>query len=71
MKARTINIDVKATKAAERLRRAANVLDGPTFGDRIEDGGVMGTIIRCHECGGSGQLHELDQVPATVEPEDA
>ena len=38
-----------------------------TFGDRVRDGGKMGTLVRCHECGGSGQLHQLDEQPLSVE----
>lgn len=42
------------------------------FGVRVEDGGEMGTIVRCHECGGSGELHRPDRMPelASPEPED-
>jgi hypothetical protein len=39
-----------------------------TFGDRVKDGGVMGTLVRCEQCGGSGQLHQPDQTPEPVEP---
>jgi len=38
-----------------------------TFGDRVRDGGEMGTLIRCYECGGSGSLHRLDEKPPSVE----
>lgn len=41
------------------------------FGERVEDGGEMGTIVRCGECGGSGELHALDVLPEPVEPTDA
>ena len=44
--------------------------DWPTFGDRVEDGGLMGTIVRCEECSGSGQLHQPDEVPEPVAPTD-
>lgn len=43
---------------------------GVDFGDRVEDGGMLGTIVRCETCGGSGQLHEPDEVPEPVAPED-
>lgn len=33
------------------------------FGERAYDGGVMGTIVRCPECGGSGKLHRPDEEP--------
>lgn len=42
-----------------------------TFGDRVRDGGVMGVIVRCEECGGSGQLHQPDEMPPYVEPDGA
>lgn len=72
MKAEPIHIPVHldAAVTAGRLRRAADALDGPTFGDRIEDGGLMGTIVRCDHCGGSGQLHQPDESPRTVAPTD-
>lgn len=38
-------------------------------GDRVRDGGEMGVIVRCHECGGSGQLHRPDEIPPVVEPD--
>lgn len=67
----TLTVKIDATKTADRLRRAANVLDGPDFGDRVEDGGLMGTIVRCEMCGGSGQLHDPDEVvPEPVAPDD-
>lgn len=70
MKAQTIQVDVDATKTADRLHRGANVLDGANLGDRLEDGGVMGTIVRCHECGRSGQLHDPDELPPVGEPQE-
>lgn len=39
-----------------------------TFGDHVIDGGQPGTIVRCHECGGTGELHRLDKQPVSVEP---
>ena len=38
------------------------------FGDRCFDGGELGTIIRCPECGGSGQLHAPDEPPPAGRP---
>ena len=66
----TMTVKIDATATAARLRRAADALDGPTFGDRIEDGGVMGTIVRCEMCGGSGQLHQPDEMPEPSTPSD-
>lgn len=37
-------------------------------GDRVEDGGLMGTLVRCPECGGSGLLHKPDHLPESAEP---
>ena len=39
------------------------------FGMRVEDGGVMGTIVRCHECGGEGELHKPDVMPEPSTPD--
>lgn len=41
------------------------------FGERVEDGGVMGTIVRCEMCGGSGELHDPDELPPVSYPEGA
>lgn len=41
---------------------------GPKPGDRVEDGGVMGTLIRCPQCSGDGLLHQPDELPPTAEP---
>lgn len=42
----------------------------PAIGDHVQDGGEWGTIVRCHECGGTGQLHQLDEMPTAVAPSD-
>lgn len=42
---------------------------GNRFGHRVKDGGIMGTLVRCHECGGSGELHRPDVMPEPVEPD--
>jgi hypothetical protein len=34
----------------------------PRHGDRVTDGGQMGTLIRCPECG-DGFLHRADPTP--------
>lgn len=36
----------------------------PQAGDRLVDGGQMGTLITCHTCSGLGLLHQLDVPPA-------
>lgn len=40
------------------------------IGDRVHDGGALGTLVRCPECGGSGSLHALDNPPEPTTPED-
>lgn len=37
-------------------------------GDRVEDGGQMGTLVRCPKCGGGGLLHDPDELPPAVSP---
>lgn len=37
-------------------------------GHRVEDGGVMGTIVTCEECSGSGVLHDPHERPPVSEP---
>lgn len=46
---------------------AAGSLGQP--GDRVEDGGIMGTLVRCTECGGIGVLHKPDELPPTAAPQ--
>lgn len=41
----------------------------PQPGDRVEDGGVMGTLVRCTTCSGDGLLHQPDEQPAGPDPE--
>lgn len=41
-------------------------------GSRVTEGGLLGTLVRCPECGGHGLLHRPDEVPdgpAPAEPE--
>lgn len=65
-----------AREALTPLRIASARLNGTDpgpagwrFGDRVEDGGQMGTIVRCEQCGGSGQLHDLDERPPYATPQ--
>lgn len=37
-------------------------------GDRVEDGGIVGTLVRCEKCSGDGLLHKPDELPASQEP---
>lgn len=36
----------------------------------VADGGVMGDIVGCHECGGTGELHDPHELPEDAEPQD-
>jgi hypothetical protein len=47
---------------ARRLARAAAVSSGdtPRQGDRVQDGGQRGTLVRCPQCSGDGLLLRLD-----------
>ena len=38
-------------------------------GDRIVDGGRMGTIVTCPTCDGDGILHDPDEKPEPSTPE--
>lgn len=44
-----------------RRTRAVRRLVRKLVGTRMIDGGQHGTLVRCHECGGDGLLHKLDQ----------
>lgn len=43
----------------------------PVLRADVEDGGVMGDIVPCHECGGSGELHDPHELPEPSEPQDS
>lgn len=45
--------DVLATRVPRR----------PAAGDRVEDGGQLGTLVTCETCSGDGLLHQLDEPP--------
>lgn len=45
------------TRRERLIRRLVRSL----VGRRAIDGGQHGTLVRCHECGGNGLLHKLDQ----------
>jgi len=47
-----------------------NLRNVPKAGDRVEDGGQMGTLVRCYECSGDGLLHKPDHMPEPIAPED-
>lgn len=46
-----------------------NLRKAPKAGDRVMDGGEMGTLVVCHECDGDGLLHKLDHMPEPIAPE--
>lgn len=35
----------------------------------VEDGGVLGDLVTCGQCGGSGELHDPHELPEPVEPQ--
>lgn len=43
-----------------RRTRAIRRLVRKLVGEWTVDGGQRGILVRCHECGGDGLLHELD-----------
>ncbi|MDQ0376519.1 hypothetical protein [Amycolatopsis thermophila] len=53
--------------AADTLERNTHPR-APRAGDRVVDGGEPGVLVLCRECSGSGLLHQLDHLPAPVEP---
>ena len=64
----------EAVRYRDAMRATVSVLNAemarPRPGDRMEDGGEMGTLIRCETCGGGGLLHDLDRLPEIVEPQE-
>lgn len=61
---------IRETVGMLRALAAAPTPAGPKAGDRVEDGGEMGTLVRCDKCGGGGLLHDPDELPPAVEPID-
>lgn len=51
----------RSERAIRRRERKIRSLVCEIVGERVGDGGQRGTLIRCHECGGDGVLHKLDQ----------
>jgi hypothetical protein len=37
------------------------IFRAPRHGDRVRDGGIMGTLVACQECSGVGLLHHADE----------
>lgn len=40
----------------------------PQPGDRVEDGGEMGTLVACRTCSAMGLLHVPDRMPVKAVP---
>lgn len=49
----------------------AELVAPPRWGERVVDGGTPGVIVRCSVCGGSGELHQPDSLPAAQRPTEA
>jgi hypothetical protein len=56
-----VELDAAVTEAP------AATADDPV-GARVVDGGSVGTVVRCGQCGGSGRLHQPDELPDRVAP---
>ncbi len=77
--ANRLRADLAAERAeVERLRHALGEAhmnlamfypEGGKPGDRIVDGGRMGTIVTCPTCDGDGILHDPDEKPEPSTPE--
>jgi len=75
----TLAADLAAERAkVEALRNALGEAhmnlamfypEGGKPGDRIVDGGRMGTIVTCPTCDGDGILHDPDEKPEPSTPE--
>lgn len=64
-----LNRQPSPEELAELERRFAEAMNGgpthvvtvgPRAGDRVQDGGQWGTLVRCETCGGDGLLHKPD-----------
>lgn len=50
-------------------QQAVGELNREPVGTRVEDGGIMGTIVSCEQCSGSGRLHDPDELPPISTPQ--
>lgn len=55
------NPQIPQTLDIDEVRAMLGAADPtPKAGDRVQDGGQWGTLIRCPQCDGDGLLHQLD-----------
>jgi hypothetical protein len=52
------------------VREFAFLAAEPAAGDRVTDGGIVGTLVRCEQCSGDGLLHKPDAMPPSQAPQD-
>lgn len=57
-------------QARRQLLAAADDIENaqPKAGDRFDNGGQPGVLVRCPECSGDGTLHRPDQLPPAIAP---
>lgn len=54
------------------VREVEVIARRPAAGDRVTDGGIVGTLVRCEQCSGDGLLHkpDPDAMPPAQQPQD-
>lgn len=60
----------KLIRVTVQVREVLIIAAQPKAGDRVTDGGIVGTLVKCEQCSGDGLLHQPDpdQMPAAKEP---
>jgi hypothetical protein len=60
----------KLIRVCVQVREVLIVAAQPKAGDRVTDGGFVGTLVKCEQCSGDGLLHQPDpdQMPSAQEP---
>lgn len=59
----------RASRVVDRILASFKRYKRPAPGDRVTDGGYVGTLVRCEECSGDGLLHKPDEMPVSQEPQ--